>query len=125
MNLNFFKKKSYFDLSLIIFLFLYFLIGIYLSLNTGISHDEFHEQKNWEFNMLLIDSLWKNQEIKTTYIDKFYGIGFQYISQPFQYFFSEIVSNYFGFDEYGSKLITKHSIVFILSETIPGLELVL
>jgi len=113
MNLNFFKKKSYFDLSLIIFLFLYFLIGIYLSLNTGISHDEFHEQKNWEFNMLLIDSLWKNQEIEITYIDKFYGIGFQYISQPFQYFFSEIVSNYFGFDAYGSKLITKHSIVFI------------
>ena len=113
MNLNFFKKKKYFNIFITLFFFLYFLIGIYASLNTGVSHDEFHEQNNWEFNLSLVDNLLKNQEFNTDYIDKFYGIGFQYVSQPFQYLFSDLVSNFFEIDRDGSKLITKHAIVFL------------
>ena len=69
MNLNFFKKKKYFNIFITLFFFLYFLIGIYASLNTGVSHDEFHEQNNWEFNLSLVDNLLKNQEFNTDYID--------------------------------------------------------
>jgi len=38
------KNKHSFRFFFIIYLF----IGTYLSLTTGISHDEYHEQLNWE-----------------------------------------------------------------------------
>ena len=38
---------------LYLFLFLFFIIGSLSSLNIGISHDEYHEQANWEFNLNL------------------------------------------------------------------------
>ena len=40
-------KENYFFK---IFFLIYLFIGIYLSLTTGISHDEYHEQLNWEKN---------------------------------------------------------------------------
>ena len=36
---------------LYLFLFLFFIIGSASSLNVGISHDEYHEQANWEYNL--------------------------------------------------------------------------
>ena len=33
-----------------LFLFLYFVLGIYLSLNVGITHDESHSYWVWELN---------------------------------------------------------------------------
>ena len=38
----------------LIFLFIYSIIGIYLSSVTGISHDEWHEQNTWEVNLKAI-----------------------------------------------------------------------
>ena len=35
---------------------IYFLVGSYLSITTGISHDEYHEQLNWEVNLFGIKS---------------------------------------------------------------------
>ena len=32
------------------FLFSYTFVGIFLSITNGISHDEFHEQLNWEIH---------------------------------------------------------------------------
>ena len=43
-NLNLNKKFFY------SFLFLYFILGIYLSLNVGITHDESHNFYVWELN---------------------------------------------------------------------------
>ena len=46
---------------IIFFLFsIYFVIGLYLSLDNGISHDQFHEQQNWKTNFLAIKSIFFN-----------------------------------------------------------------
>ena len=110
-----YKKKF-----LYLFLFLFFIIGSLSSLNIGISHDEFHEQANWEFNLNLskkISSeffLNKNSDLKIeNYKDKYYGIGFQLISQPIQYFLKDFISKYQNISEYGSKLVSKHFVVFL------------
>ena len=35
----------------ILFLSLYLIFGSYNAVKVGISHDEYHEQKNWEYNV--------------------------------------------------------------------------
>ena len=83
-------KKNFF----ILFLLIYLVFGSITSLNIGISHDEYHEQKNWDYNVAIVENLFFNKEIDEkyqNYIDKYYGIGFQIISQPIQYFLKEII----------------------------------
>jgi hypothetical protein len=98
------------------FLIIYFFIGIYLSINTGISHDEFHEQLNWEVNISSIKSFLLEGEYNNllNYKDRYHGIGFHYISQPFQTFLSGLISNILEINFYGGVLISKHIIVFTL-----------
>ena len=48
--MNLFSTKKLFNLLLIIF----FLTGSLSSLNVGISHDEWHEEQNWKFNLDII-----------------------------------------------------------------------
>ena len=106
------KYNIIFYLSLII----YFCIGIYLSINTGISHDEYHEQLNWEINLKSIKEFYLNgtyQEL-IEYKDRYHGIGFNIISQPFQLILKDLISNYLNLSEYGSVLISKHVIVFTI-----------
>ena len=55
--MNLFSTKKLFNLLLIIF----FLTGSLSSLNVGISHDEWHEEQNWKFNLDII----KKQKIKS------------------------------------------------------------
>ena len=79
---------NYKKIILSILFFLYFLIGAYLSLNTGISHDQYHEQLNWKINFEAIQSVFFNKgsyEILLNYLDKYHGIAFHYISQPIQF----------------------------------------
>ena len=40
--------------SLLFLLLVYTILGIYLSITTGISHDEHHEQLNWQVNIAAI-----------------------------------------------------------------------
>ena len=105
-------------LNLIIYLFLigYLFTGIYLSINTGISHDEYHEQLNWEINLKSIKDFFSTgtYENLIEYKDRYHGIGFNIISQPFQIIFKELISNYLNLSEYGSTLISKHIIVFAI-----------
>ena len=99
-------------LSLIIYLFL----GIYLSINTGISHDEYHEQLNWEINLKSIKDFFSTGTYQDLidYKDRYHGIGFNIISQPFQIIFKDLISEYLNLSEYGSILISKHIIVFVI-----------
>ena len=112
-------KKKFF----ISFLFLYFFLGAYNSVNTGISFDEKHEQLNWNFHINLFNQLTDviiNQ--KEFDRDKFdsevkayvgYGIGFQIISQPIQFFLKKILEKDKNLDIYGAKLLAKHFVVFL------------
>ena len=102
-----------------IFLLIYLIIGSLTSLNIGISHDEYHEEENWKYNLKISKSIsdkiifQKKTDLKVEdYKDKYYGIGFQIISQPIQYLIKDTcqISNT---DDYGSKLISKHFIVFL------------
>ena len=45
--MSFFSTKNLFTSFLLIF----FIIGSVLSVNVGISHDEWHEEQNWKYNL--------------------------------------------------------------------------
>ena len=105
---------------LLLFLFIFFISGSIISLNVGISHDEYHEEENWKYNLNLSKKIYNdlfstevNELEITDYKDKYYGIGFQIISQPIQYFLKDIVAKYQNIDDYGAKLISKHFVVFL------------
>ena len=74
---------------LFLFLFIFFVFGSIISLKVGISHDEYHEEENWKYNLNLSKKIYNdlfsfenNELILTDYKDKYYGIGFQIVSQP-------------------------------------------
>ena len=51
-------------------LLVYFFIGIFLSLNSGISHDEYHEQLNWKINsrkIIIVETEGNNQDKEIKY----------------------------------------------------------
>ena len=107
------KKFNLFSISLLI---IYFLAGIFLSLNTGISHDEYHEQLNWKVNLNSIKDFFLSGSYDNllNYRDRYHGIGFNILSQPFQYLIKDLVKIYLDINEYGSILISKHILIFIL-----------
>ena len=97
-------------------LFFYLITGIYLSINIGISHDEYHEQLNWEVNLYAIKNFFETGTYQNllSYKDRYHGIGFNLLSQPFQYLIKDFLLEYLDVNEYGSILISKHVVVFIL-----------
>ena len=105
----------------VLFLSLYLIFGSYNAVKVGISHDEYHEQKNWEYNVKIFKKTFLNQvpdENLSEYKDKYYGVGFQFISQPIQFLIKDLVksihqSGTISIDDYGAKLISKHFVVFL------------
>ena len=108
-NLN---KKYLFISTLLI----YFFIGSYLSLTTGISSDEYHEQSNWIINLSAIKEFLSTGQYDSflTYWDRYHGIAFHLISQPIQFLLRDIVIDLNGVSEYGAQLIAKHIVVFFI-----------
>ena len=100
----------------LILLIIYLIVGVYLSLNTGISHDEYHEQLNWEINIKAIKNFYETGTYKDLleYKDRYHGIGFNFLSQPFQYLIKDLLLSYLDVNEYGSILISKHLVIFTL-----------
>jgi len=100
----------------LIFLLIYLITGIFLSLNTGISHDEYHEQLNWEVNLIAIKDFYETGTYQNLldYKDRYHGIGFNFLSQPFQFLIKDLLLDYLNLNEYGSNLISKHLVIFIL-----------
>ena len=103
---------------LIIFFFiLYVIIGICLSVLNGISHDQYHEQLNWLINFQAIKGILfnnDNYEILKNYIDKYHGIGFHYISQPFQLVLFNFISDITQTSNIGAIYISRHIPTFII-----------
>jgi len=105
-------KKNFF----LIFFLIYFCIGSFYSLNTGLSFDEVHEQNNWEYNLALAKSILFKTQLDPTfynYGDKYFGIGFQIISQPIQLLLSNIILNFQEIDSEGAHLLAKHFVIFL------------
>tara|TARA_Y100000310_G_scaffold213041_1_gene213936 strand:- start:6838 stop:8427 length:1590 start_codon:yes stop_codon:yes gene_type:complete len=107
-----YSEKSFF----IIFLFIYFLVGAFYSLNTGLSFDEWVEQRIWEYNVVLVKHILFEAELDPSFINyapKYYGIGFQIISQPIQFILARIILEFQNIDSFGAHLLAKHFVVFI------------
>ena len=109
-------KKNFF----LAFLILYFLLGSFNSLKTGISFDEKHEELNWNFHVNLIkdisDFVINGNVLRTKFnqeVQSFvgYGIGLL-ISQPIQFILKDFLNDS-NLDTFGAKLIAKHFVVFL------------
>ena len=68
---------------------IYLILGIILSINTGVSHDELHEQTTWQVNLKAIKSFFVDNngyEELLVYKDRYFGIAFHLLTQPIQFF---------------------------------------
>ena len=104
-------KKNYFYH----FLLIYFFVGIYLSLNTGITHDEPHSNWVWELNKQKIYNTFFNNNYDVGYLDTYhgyYGAGFYFVSAPLELIFSKLI-NLENISNEGKLLLSKHPSVFI------------
>ncbi len=104
-------KKNFFSY----FILIYFLIGSYLSLQVGITHDESHSNFVWELNKNKLANFFLNKNYDISDLDTahgYYGIGFYLLSTPLEFIFLKI----FNFNEInidGKNLLIKHPSVFI------------
>ncbi len=97
-----------------IFIFLFFLIGVILSLKVGITHDEFHELESWNINKQIYSNYLLNKNLNTEfpYFEMgFYGIGFHLVSAPIEFLTGLLISVELG--EEFKEIIIKHPSVFI------------
>ena len=92
----------------------YFILGLYLSINIGISHDEFHENFNWKINISAIKDIFQNynNDILLDYKDRYHGIAFNWLSQPIQILIHKPIASYLDIGTFGGLLISKHVVVF-------------
>jgi len=95
--------------------FIFLIIGIYLSLKVGISHDEYHDSLVWDINKNIYQNYFLNKNLDTNFIDVgmgFYGIGFHIVSAPIEYLINFVFPKH-NITELGKLLVTKHASVFI------------
>ena len=108
---NFFQSKLFFNS----FIIVYLIIGIFLSLNLGITHDESHSNWVWELNKKKLSNIFLNTNYDINYLNTYhgyYGIGFYLISAPLELIFSKFIGfTKINFD--GSILLLKHPTVFL------------
>jgi hypothetical protein len=98
-----------------LFLFLYFVLGIYLSLNVGITHDESHSYWVWELNKHKLLNVFLDGNFDVTSLDTYhgyYGVGFYFFSTIFELPINIILENFEVLDS-SKKLLSKHPSVFI------------
>ena len=104
-------KKNYFYY----FLLIYFLVGAFLSINTGITHDEAHSNLIWNLNKSKFLNIFFDTESDISLLDTYhgyYGIGFHLVSFPIE----TIILKFFDFKNVnieGSILLSKHPTVFL------------
>ena len=104
-------------ISIIIFFSIYFLIGTYLSITNGISHDQFHEQLNWKINFDAIIGLIQNDngyQQLLDYKDKYHGIAFHYFSQPIQLLSNNFIGKINNVNLEYAHYISRHLAIFII-----------
>ena len=98
-------------------LLLYTIVGSYLSMINGISHDQFHEQQNWTINFNAIKGLIYNNgdyEILMNFLDKYHGIGFHYFSQPIQLLTHDFIEKLYEVNDQTAYYLSRHIAVFIM-----------
>ena len=99
------------------FITLYLIIGVILSINTGISHDELHEQVTWEVNLKAIKSFFidnNGYEELLNYKDRYFGIAFHLLTQPIQFLTFEFVGDANKMTDKYAYLVSRHISFFTI-----------
>ena len=114
-----FSKKKF----LFLFLLIFFIFGSVNSLKNGISMDEVYEDWNWKLQKKIAINTFNHLVFKKKLEEKYqnefesgflgYGIGFQIISQPIQYFAKNILNYDDSLDEQAKLILSKHFVVFL------------
>ena len=102
---------------------IYLILGIILSINTGVSHDELHEQTTWQVNLKAIKSFFVDNngyEELLVYKDRYFGIAFHLLTQPIQFLTYEFVSDINKMSDNDAYLVSRH-ISFFTIFTISGI----
>ena len=102
---------------IISFFLIYIIIGSTLSILNGVSHDQYHEQLNWDINFQAIKGIiygLNNYDILKNYIDRYHGIAFHFISQPFQLILTNFVSEINQTTNIGGIYISRHFPNFVI-----------
>ena len=102
---------------------IYLILGIILSINTGVSHDELHEQTTWQVNLKAIKSFFVDNngyEELLVYKDRYFGIAFHLLTQPIQFLTYEFVSEINKMSDSDAYLVSRH-ISFFTIFTISGI----
>ena len=95
----------------------YFIVGAYLSVTNGISHDQYHEQLNWKINFDAIKSFYYNDngyQQLLDYKDKYHGVGFHYFSQPIQFLTQDLIGKIDNINTEYAYYISRHLAVFVI-----------
>jgi len=98
-----------------IFLIIYLVVGIFLSINVGITHDEAHNYWIWELNRKNLLNIFFDEKYDVSYLETyhgFYGIGFYLISAPIELLLKNFI-NIKNINIDGYILLLKHPVVFI------------
>ena len=98
-------------------LLVYGIVGSYLSITNGISHDQYHEQLNWTTNFIAVKGIFYNNgdyAILANYLDKYHGIAFHYFSQPIQFLTHNFIGNLNQVNDSAAYYISRHLAVFFI-----------
>lgn len=94
---------------------LYAIVGVYLSLNVGITHDEYHNFVVGEANKKKILNIFFNKDFQISELEglnTYYGSGFHLLTIPIDYILNFILDlNYISSDSKG--LLLKHPSVLL------------
>ena len=99
------------------FVIIYLVIGIILSITTGISYDESHEQNTWEINLKAIKSFFidnNGYEELLKYKDRYIGIAFHLLSQPIQFLSYKFVADINSMTDNTAYLVSRHISFFTI-----------
>ena len=98
-----------------LFLFLYFIFGFYLSINTGITTDEIENLYSWTLNLAAIKDFFGFNDFGYTnlndYIWRYKGVGFYYFSHIY-ILLADLIIKLENFPEIISKVLLNHGLIF-------------
>lgn len=97
------------------FLIIYFLIGLILSINVGITHDESHGLFVWELNKYKLSNYFFSTNYDVSELDTYhgyYGVGFYLFADTFGKLIN-LIPESLGLLDKSNLLLSKHTSVFI------------
>jgi hypothetical protein len=110
-------KTYFFKYAPVLFLAIYFMLGVFFAPQVGVTWDEDAEHKTVLTNIAAVDSLYRGDlagfHSLNTYVDRYNGIGFQILAYPLARLIAPLLSQYAHFNTDAADLLALHSCIFI------------